>query len=74
MTKADVVNRIAEQTGIPRLEVLKTVESFVKVMKNSMIEGNNVYIRGFGSFIIKKLNCAPRLQIISRRQILVSRS
>ena len=54
MTKAEVINEIVNRTGIGKAEVQQTVETFFKVMKNSMIEGNNVYFRGFGSFILKK--------------------
>ncbi len=54
MTKADIINDIAERTGIEKVVVQETVESFFKVLKNSMIEGNNVYFRGFGSFVLKK--------------------
>ncbi|MEZ4843404.1 MAG: HU family DNA-binding protein [Bacteroidia bacterium] len=54
MTKAEVINEIAEKTGIERAEVQQTVETFFKVVKSSMAEGNNLYFRGFGSFILKK--------------------
>jgi DNA-binding protein HU-beta len=54
MTKADIVNQIAESTGIEKVAVQTTVEAFMKAVKESMVNGNNVYLRGFGSFIIKK--------------------
>lgn len=54
MTKADVVSKIAEQTGIPKSDVLITFESFINVMKSSMIDGDDIFIRGFGSFVNKK--------------------
>jgi DNA-binding protein HU-beta len=54
MTKADVINEIAEKTGIEKIAVQETVESFFKVVKNAMNDGENVYFRGFGSFILKK--------------------
>lgn len=54
MTKADIVNEISKNTGIEKMIVLKTVESFMDTVKGSLAEGNNVYLRGFGSFIIKK--------------------
>ena len=54
MTKADVINEIAEKTGIEKADVQITVEAFFKVMKDAMIDGNNVYVRGFGSFVNKK--------------------
>lgn len=54
MTKAEVVSQIAEKTGIDKGDVLVSVEAFFSVVKNSMAEGDNIYIRGFGSFVNKK--------------------
>lgn len=54
MTKADVISEIAEKTGIDKADVTTTVEAFFTVVKNSMSDGNNIYVRGFGSFINKK--------------------
>lgn len=54
MTKADIVNEIARSTGIERANVLDTVEKFMEIVKDSLANGENVYLRGFGSFIIKK--------------------
>ena len=54
MTKADVIAQIAEQTGIDKADVTATVEAFFSVIKNSMADGKNVYVRGFGSFVNKK--------------------
>lgn len=54
MTKAEIVNEIANKTGIEKVDVQKTVEAFMAAVKNSMINGENVYLRGFGSFIIKQ--------------------
>lgn len=54
MTKADIVNEIAKSTGIDKATVLTTVEAFMSVVKDSMSNGENVYLRGFGSFVIKK--------------------
>ncbi len=54
MTKADVVNEIAKNTGIDKVTVLHTVEAFMDVVKSSLIKKENVYLRGFGSFIIKE--------------------
>ena len=53
MTKADIVNEIAQQTGIEKVEVLAVVEAFMGTVKASLIKGEPVYLRGFGSFIIK---------------------
>ena len=53
MTKADIVSNISEQLGIDRADVQATVEKFMKEVKGSLEKGENVYLRGFGSFIIK---------------------
>jgi len=53
MTKADIVSEIARSTGIDRSTVLFTVETFMSVVKNALINGENVYLRGFGSFVVK---------------------
>ena len=54
MTKAEIVADIANKTGIEKVAVQATVEAFMETVKNSMVQGQNVYLRGFGSFIIKK--------------------
>lgn len=54
MTKAEVIAEIADQTGIPKEDVSVTVEAFFSIVKESMAEGNNIYVRGFGSFVNKK--------------------
>lgn len=54
MRKADVVSRVSEKTGIPKIDVLVALEAFFKEVKESLKDGENVYVRGFGSFIVKK--------------------
>jgi DNA-binding protein HU-beta len=54
MTKAEIVNEIAEKTGVEKVAVQASVETFMKVVKNSLTRGDNVYLRGFGSFIVKR--------------------
>jgi DNA-binding protein HU-beta len=54
VTKAEVVQQIADKTGIDKADVYTTVEAFFSVIKNSMSDGENIYIRGFGSFVNKK--------------------
>lgn len=54
MRKADLVASIAEKTGVAKVDVLVSLEAFFKEVKNALSEGENVYIRGFGSFIVKK--------------------
>jgi DNA-binding protein HU-beta len=54
MTKADIVNEISKDTGIEKVTVQKTVEAFMETIKDSLSDNKNVYLRGFGSFIVKK--------------------
>ena len=54
MTKADIVNEISKTTGIEKVTVQKTVEAFMEAVKNSLAKNKNVYLRGFGSFVVKK--------------------
>ena len=54
MTKAEVVNEIVRSTGLEREAVLQTVEQFMSVVKDSLANGENVYLRGFGTFAIKR--------------------
>ena len=53
MTKADIVSRISDKLGIEKGDVQATIESFMEEVKSSLENGDNVYLRGFGSFIIK---------------------
>ena len=54
MTKAEIVADIAAKTGIEKVAIQATIESFMDVIKDSLANGDNVYLRGFGSFIVKK--------------------
>ncbi|MCS6928360.1 MAG: integration host factor subunit beta [Saprospiraceae bacterium] len=54
MRKADLVNAISQKTGISRVDVLVTLEAFFKEIKNTLGSGENVYVRGFGSFVVKR--------------------
>lgn len=54
MRKADLIAKISEKTGIAKVDVLVTLEQFFKEVKDSLAEGEPVYVRGFGSFIVKK--------------------
>ena len=53
MTKSEVVNEINKKTGVDKADALKCVEAFMEVVKGSLINEENVFLRGFGSFIIK---------------------
>ena len=54
MTKAEIVNEVAKSTGIEKITVQTVVEAFMESVKASLAKGNPVYLRGFGSFILKK--------------------
>lgn len=54
MTKADIVNEISKSTGVEKAQIQVVVEAFMESIKDSLIKDENVYLRGFGSFIIKK--------------------
>ena len=54
MTKAEIVSEIASKTGIDKREVLMVVESLMDTIKTTMTNGEEVFLRGFGSFIIKR--------------------
>jgi len=54
MTKAEIVADIANKTGVEKVAVQAVVESFMDAVKGSMMNGENVYLRGFGSFTIKR--------------------
>jgi DNA-binding protein HU-beta len=54
MTKADIVNKVAKSTGVEKITVQKTVDAFTESIKSALAKNENVYLRGFGSFIVKK--------------------
>ena len=54
MTKANIVNEISKNTGIEKLTVQEIIEAFMETVRNSLVKDKNVYLRGFGSFIVKK--------------------
>ena len=54
MKKADIVNKVSKNTGVEKITVLKAIEAFMETVKDSLIDGKNVYLRGFGSFVVKK--------------------
>ena len=54
MRKADLVASISDKTGVAKVDVLVTLETFFSEIKDTLADGENVYVRGFGSFILKK--------------------
>jgi len=70
MTKADIVKEISQNTGIEKVTVEKAVEAFMETVKDSLTGGNNVYLRGFGSFIVKK-RAEKTARIISKNTTII---
>lgn len=70
MTKADIITNIAEKTGIEKVVVKVTVDAFMNEVRSSLINGKNVYLRGFGSYIVKRRAEKPG-RIISRNTTIV---
>lgn len=70
MTKAEIVNEIAKTTGIDKSAVLATIENFMTIVKDSLAEGENVYLRGFGSFIVKT-RCEKTARNISKNTTII---
>lgn len=71
MRKADLVSRIAEKTDIPKVDVLMTLETFFTEVKESLASNENVYIRGFGSFVTKKRAQKIGRNILKKESILI---
>ena len=72
MTKADIFNEIASTTGIPKKDVGVVVESFMETIKKSLLEEReNVYLRGFGSFVIKHRAAKTARNILKNTTIMV---
>lgn len=70
MTKAEIVNEIAKSTGVDKAAVLVTIEKFMEVIKESLASNENVYLRGFGSFIVKT-RCQKTARNISKNTTIV---
>ena len=70
MTKAEIVAEIAEKTGVEKVAVQATIEAFMKSVKTNISQGKNVYLRGFGSFIVKK-RAAKKGRNISKNTTIV---
>lgn len=71
MTKQELVRTIALETGVDQPAVLATVESFMNVVKNTMAEGENIYLRGFGTFNLKKRASKTARNISKKETIIV---
>ena len=71
MIKAELVSEIAKSTGLDKADVLTVVERFMEVVKDSLANGENVYLRGFGSFIIKERKEKPGRNITANTTVLI---
>jgi len=71
MTKADIVSAISEKTGIEKVDVLTVVEGFMSTVRGSLEKGENVYLRGFGSFIIKTRAKKTGRNILANKSIII---
>ena len=70
MTKAEIVAGISEETGLERSEALRAVEAFMLSIKRSLSDGQNVYLRGFGSFVVKR-RAKKQGEIFLKKQLLL---
>ena len=72
MTKADIINEIAMTTGVQKRDVAVVVESFMETIKNSLLEKKeNVYLRGFGSFVIKNRAAKTARNILKNTTMMI---
>ncbi|MDA0303432.1 MAG: integration host factor subunit beta [Bacteroidetes bacterium] len=69
MTKADIVSRIADETGMEKHDVQTTVEAFMRSVRDGLESGQNVYLRGFGSFIVKTRAAKTGRNILAKQSI-----
>jgi len=71
MTKADLISAISSETGTDKLIVRKVLESFTENVKKSLAKNNNVYLRGFGSFIVVKKAQKTARDIRKNRKVII---
>ena len=69
MTKADIVGRIADKTGMEKHDVQTTVEAFMRSVREGLESGENVYLRGFGSFVVKTRAAKTGRNILAKQSI-----
>ena len=69
MTKADIVSQISEQTGMEKGDIQVTVEAFMRSVRDNLENGNNVYLRGFGSFVVKTRAAKTGRNILAKKSI-----
>ena len=71
MTKADIVTEIAKRTGVEKVQIQAIVETFMEEVENSLSRGENVYLRGFGTFNLKKRATKTARNITKKETIIV---
>ena len=71
MTKADIVKEIADKTGIGKIAVLASIESFLEVIINHMSQGEHIFLRGFGTFNVKKRAKKTGRNILKKTTIII---
>lgn len=71
MIKADIVKKISENTGVDKTTVLSTVEAFMGIVKDSLTKEENVYLRGFGSFVVKRRAAKTARNIAKNTTIII---
>ena len=71
MTKADIIEEIVASTGVARKDAATTVEAFMETVKDSLAGGNEVFLRGFGSFILKKRATKTARNISKKTTIII---
>ena len=71
MTKAEIVSEISKTTGVDKASVLATVEKFMEIVKDSLVNGEHVYLRGFGSFIVKTRSEKTARNISNKTTIII---
>ncbi len=71
MTKSEIVSEISRKTGVEKSEVLKTLEALMETVKSSVESGENVYLRGFGSFIVKRRAAKTARNISKNTSIII---
>ena len=71
MTKSEIVSEISRQTEVGKSEVLKTLEVFMKTVKDSLQEGKNIYFKGFGSFVVKRRAAKTARNISKNTSIII---
>ncbi|MBO4333632.1 MAG: integration host factor subunit beta [Paludibacteraceae bacterium] len=71
MTKSEIVESINANTGIDRNDVLKVVEGYMEIVKSSLIKGENVYLRGFGTFGLKTRKQKVARNISAKTSVIV---